>query len=49
VFLRLPVSAIPFLSFCCPDPDEEVIGPEGIMKLCEDLEIEPADIAVVRL
>jgi len=29
------------------DPDEDIIGAEGIMKLCEDLEIEPADIAMV--
>ncbi|KAF5827375.1 DCN1-like protein 2 [Dunaliella salina] len=29
------------------DPDEDVIGAEGIMKLCEDLGIEPADIVML--
>lgn len=29
------------------DPDEDVIDAEGIMKLCEDLGIEPADIVTV--
>lgn len=35
----------------CPcaaaEPDEDVIGVEGIVKLCGDLGIEPADIVMV--
>eukprot|EP00967_Tisochrysis_lutea_P094611 scaffold137605_cov17-Tisochrysis_lutea.AAC.2 len=37
----------PFVRLHSTDPDEDVIGAEGIMKLCEDLGIEPADIVMV--